>query len=527
MLGDTAMVADDAPPWLCDVLLASLSSPEPGASAAQFVDALVRRAPFCGAGIWRYAGGPPTLKVRAGDVGEPPSSRPTAAGGAGERRWWPLIGERLLIVRRPGPAEPRTGRALERAVLAFDCHLTAADGNAGAAARHEELQRARAELERSHAALRESERFLHQIVENLPDMVFVKDAHDLRFRRFNRAGERLLGFDRDDLIGRNDYDFFPRDEADFFTEKDREVLRSGELLDIPCEAIQTRERGVRFLHTKKIPIVDDDGQPLYLLGISEDITQQKQNREALARTTEQLERSNEELRQFASTVSHDLQEPLRAVRAFAELLAEHSAAALDDEGREWLDYVVHGARRMQRLVRDLLAYARLGNAGMVRAPVALDDVLDGVLDDLALRIASSAAQMHRGPLPTVTADEVQMGQLLLNLVGNALKFAGQDPPEIWIDAAQDEGGWRLRVRDAGRGFAQADAARIFEPFRRLKVDAEADAGGTGIGLAVCKRIVERHGGWIRAESAPGEGATFEVFLPEVDDAAAGHRAEAT
>ncbi len=509
------MAADDAPPWLAEALLAALSSHHPGASAAQFVDALVRRGPCSGAGVWRYVGGPPALKVRVGDVGEPPRALPAAAGAAGERRWWPLGGDRLLVVRCPGPAAgPAAQGALERAVRAFACHLTAADGNVRAAARHDELQRARAELERSHAALRESERFLHQIVENLPDMVFVKSADDLRFVRFNRAGERLLGFARDELIGKNDYDFFPAEEADFFTEKDREVLQRGELLDIPCEAIQTRERGLRYLHTKKIPILDDAGRPLYLLGISEDITEQKLNREALARTTEQLERSNEELRQFASTVSHDLQEPLRAVRAFAELLAEHTTAALDDEAREWLDYVVHGARRMQHLVRDLLAYARLGNAGLKRAPVALDDVLDGVLADLALRITSSGARVHRQPLPTVTADEVQVGQLLLNLVGNALKFAGQGPPEVWVDAQRDEGGWRLRVRDAGRGFDAAESDGIFEPFRRLGGAGESDAEGTGIGLAVCKRIAERHGGWIRAEGIKGEGATFEVFLPD-------------
>ncbi|MCA9560851.1 MAG: hypothetical protein KC583_20020, partial [Myxococcales bacterium] len=199
-------------------------------------------------------------------------------------------------------------------------------------------------------------------------------------------------------------------------------------------------------------------------------------------------------------------------------------AALDDEAREWLDYVVHGARRMQRLVRDLLAYARLGNAGLKRAPVALDAVLDGVLDDLALRVASSGARVHRGPLPTVTADEVQMGQLLLNLVGNALKFAGQRPPEVWLEAQRDADGWRLRVRDAGLGFDAAEAQRIFEPFRRLAGAGRDDAEGTGIGLAVCKRIAERHGGWIRAESAPGEGATFEVFLPDVLDDAEGQLA---
>ncbi len=512
------MIADDAPPWLVDVLLAALSSSAPGASAARFVEALVEHGAVSGAGIWRYAGGPPAPKARAGDVGEPPRERPAVAGEAGARRWWPLAADRLLVIRHPGPGTPRTWAALDQAVRAFACHLIAADGNARAAARHEELQRARAELERSHAALRESERFLHQIVENLPDMVFVKDAADLRFVRFNRAGERLLGFERGELIGKNDYDFFPAAEADFFTAKDREVLRNGDLLDIPCEAIQTRAQGVRYLHTKKIPILDDDGQPLYLLGISEDITEQRLNREALARTTEQLERSNEELRQFASTVSHDLQEPLRAVRGFAELLAEHSAAGLDDDAREWLDYVVHGARRMQRLVRDLLTYARLGSAGMRRDPVDLDAVLDDVLDDLALRIASSGARVHRAPLPTVVGDGVQLGQLLLNLVGNALKFAGAEPPEVWIEAARGDGGWSLRVRDAGRGFAADDAERIFEPFRRLVVTDEGDAGGTGIGLAVCKRIVGRHGGSIRATSAPGAGATFDVFLP--DDAAA-------
>src|SRR5262249_54550291 len=195
--------------------------------------------------------------------------------------------------------------------------------------------------------------FLDSIVENLPIMVFVKDATDLRFVRFNRAGEDMLGLKREELIGKSDYDFFPRSEADFFTAKDRAVLAARSLLDIPEETIQTVRQGQRLLHTMKVPILDEDGTPRYLLGISEDITDRKRSERQLATLTDtlqrhaaELERANAELESFSYSVSHDLRAPLRHIDGFTDLLVRHASGQLDEKGRRYLETISASAKSM-------------------------------------------------------------------------------------------------------------------------------------------------------------------------------------
>ncbi|HVZ79536.1 MAG TPA: PAS domain S-box protein [bacterium] len=355
--------------------------------------------------------------------------------------------------------------------------------------------------------------FVSSILENVPNMIFVKEAKDLRFVMFNKAGEELLGLSRAELIGKNDHDLFPAEQAEFFISKDRAVLNGGKLLDIPEESIDTKENGRRTLHTRKIPVMGKDGKPLYLLGISEDVTDQKE-RERLRVYTAALEVSNKELQDFVFVASHDLQEPLRKVQSFGEFLRDEFQEVLGETGRGYVDRMQNAAGRMQRLINDLLALTRVTTKAKPFLPVDMGPVLKDVLSDLEVRIGERKAKVEVGEMPRIEADATQMRQLFQNLIGNALKF--QRPgvePEVKVGAQIAGNGktCRFTVEDNGIGFDNKYADQIFKVFERLHGKDEYE--GTGIGLAVCRKVVERHGGSIRAEGKPGQGACFIVELP--------------
>lgn len=232
---------------------------------------------------------------------------------------------------------------------------------------------------------------------------------------------------------------------------------------------------------------------------------------ALARKTRDLARSNAELEQFAYIASHDLQEPLRMVASYTRLLARRYQGKLDQDADEFIAFAVDGATRMQRLIDDLLAFSRVGTRGSPFEPADCNAVLKEVLDNLQLAIAENRVTVSSGELPVLPADASQLGQLFQNLIANAIKFHGEAPPQIRIDAQRQADDWHFSVSDNGIGIAPEHFERIFVIFQRLH--GRGDYPGTGIGLAVCKRIVERHGGQIWVESTPGQGATFHFTLP--------------
>jgi light-regulated signal transduction histidine kinase (bacteriophytochrome) len=210
-------------------------------------------------------------------------------------------------------------------------------------------------------------------------------------------------------------------------------------------------------------------------------------------------------------VSHDLQEPLRMVSSYVQLLAQRYQDRLDSNANDFIAYAVDGAARMKKMITDLLAYSRVGRQGEEFAPIACEAVLNEARANLEAAITESSAEINHGPLPTVLGNSYLLVHLFQNLVGNAIKFRTKEPPRIHVSAKLDEQGWLFSVSDNGIGLNQQDADRIFMVFQRLH--GREEYPGTGIGLAISKKIVEHHGGRIWVESEPGKGATFHFTIP--------------
>lgn len=262
--------------------------------------------------------------------------------------------------------------------------------------------------------------------------------------------------------------------------------------------------------------------PHEVVVLGEDIDRMRRHLVAQIASTDsarrELEASNRDLEQFAYVASHDLQEPLRKVASFTQLLQRRYGDQLDDRGHQYIEFAADGAKRMQRLIQDLLAFSRLGRGGEEQVVVSLDKCLAGALTDLSETVSASGAQITADPLPEVLGHEGILGQLLQNLVGNAIKFRRPDvPPRIHIGAERVAGQWLLRCSDNGIGIEPRHAERVFTIFQRLH--AKDAYGGTGIGLAMCKRIVEYHGGriWVEAQD-PAQGTTVRWTLPTLDPA---------
>jgi two-component system sensor kinase FixL len=357
-------------------------------------------------------------------------------------------------------------------------------------------------------ALRESEARMRSIVNTAADGIVTFDEQGT-IESFNPAAEPLFGCAAEDALGRDINDFLP----DFYAAANHTRAASPRMFGTGREAVGRRVDGTTFPTELSVSEMRLGGRRIFTL-ILRDVTARKEAEAAVHFLAAQLQRSNRELQDFASVAAHDLQEPLRKILAFGDRLDERCGAALGEEGRDYLFRMQNAAERMRQLIDDLLVFSRVTTRGQPFAPVDLSVVAHQVLSDLDVTIEKTAGRVEIGPLPTIEADATQMRQLLQNLIGNALKFRRpEEPPRVRVAAELIDGGaqCRLTVTDNGIGFDEKYLDRIFTIFQRLHSRHEYE--GTGVGLAICRKIAERHGGTITASSRPGQGAVFVVTLP--------------
>lgn len=379
-------------------------------------------------------------------------------------------------------------------------------------------------VERQHAeeALRASEHFLNSIIENIPDTIFVKDAATLRFVRLNKAGEQLLGCRREELLGKSVHDLFPAREAEFFAMKDRDVLRSRQMVDIAEESVLTR-RGSRLVHTMKIPILDSRGEPQFLLGISRDITEDKRA-EAELRESERRYREVQmalahanrvmTMGQLTASISHEIKQPIAAsaTNAQAGLLWLRAQPPNLEEVRQAFERINKDMKRASEVMNRIHGLVKKAPPSMdtLRINAAIDEVIalmrsEFVRNGVGVRLALAQA------LPLVEGDRVALQQVMLNLLMNAVEAMSAVDGEaraMTIGTRRHETGEVLvSVSDSGPGVAADDAERLFEPFFTSK------AGGMGMGLAICRSIVEMHGGRLWAGPNVPRGAVFQFTVP--------------
>ncbi|HEY4581046.1 MAG TPA: ATP-binding protein, partial [Candidatus Acidoferrales bacterium] len=373
---------------------------------------------------------------------------------------------------------------------------------------------------RLFAELRRSEEKYRTIIENIEEGYYEMDRAG-NFDFVNDALCHILGYDKNEILGINYHQFASPEDVERLSWALERVYR----LEAPAQGIEFRiqhksEPG-RIVELSASLVRDATGRPAGLRGIIRDATARKRAEQMLIER-KALERSNKELEQFAYVASHDLQEPLRKIQAFADRLRTKVGPALGEEGRDYLERMMGSTRRMQDLINDLLSLSRVSTKGQPFVPVTLGEVAHEVISDLEALIEQTGGRVEVGELPTVEADPLQMRQLLQNLIGNGLKFhqSGEKPVitvsgqlvRIARGIPRQGADWcQILVTDNGIGFDEKYLDRIFQPFQRLHGRGEFE--GTGIGLSVCLRIAERHGGSITARSQPGQGAAFIVTLP--------------
>ena len=323
------------------------------------------------------------------------------------------------------------------------------------------------------------------------------------FRLVNRQLAYILGYDEDELIGRLSLSFVLPEDRDAVRENAIKMLKGGCSLGYEFRVVNKQAK-IKWVMETVVPVYYRRKRAT--LGSLIDVTERKQMEERLQQMTAEMQRSNTELEQFAYVISHDLQEPLRMVSSYTQLLAKRYGKKLDNDADEFIGYAVDGAKRMQTLLHDLLEYSRVGTRGKPFGLVNCEHVVEQAMANLKIAIEECSASVSYDTLPTVMGDEGQLVRLFQNLIGNAIKFRREETPQVHISALRRNNIITFTVKDNGIGIDPQHSQSIFEIFRRLHTREEYP--GTGMGLAICKKIVERHGGHISVQSQPGQGSTF-------------------
>ena len=326
---------------------------------------------------------------------------------------------------------------------------------------------------------------------------------DGQFRLVNRQFAYILGYEEDELIGKPSLSFVLPEDRDAVRENAVSMLKGGSSLGYEFRVVNKQAK-IKWVMETVVPIYYRRKRAT--LGSLIDVTERKQMEERLQQITSEMQRSNTELEQFAYVISHDLQEPLRMVSSYTQLLAKRYSKKLDADADEFIAYAVDGAKRMQTLLHDLLDYSRVGTRGKPFSLVNCEHIVEQAMANLKIAIEECGASVSYDVLPTIMGDEGQLVRLFQNLIANAIKFRREEAPQVNISAQRRNNTVTFSVKDNGIGIDPQHSQSIFEIFRRLHTREEYQ--GTGMGLAICKKIVERHGGHISVQSQPGQGSTF-------------------
>ncbi len=366
------------------------------------------------------------------------------------------------------------------------------------------------ERKRAEEALRESEIRFRSVAQSAIDAIISADRDD-NIISWNKGAQTIFGYTEEEALGKSLTIIIPERYRDDHKKGLERVNSTGEIRIIgkTVELVGMRKDGSEFPLELSLSTWKIEKRRLYS-GIIRDVTERKQTDEKLKQILAELERSNKDLEQFAYAASHDLQEPLRTVSNFSQLLGKRYKGELDAKANQFIDFIVDGSTRMQEMIDNLLAYSRVSTRAKPFEPTDCETVFDQALTNVKMAIEESGAHVIHYPLPTVMADASQMAQLFQNLLSNAIKFR-KEKPHITVSAAQRGNEWLFLVKDNGIGIAPEFMEHIFKVFQREHASSEYP--GTGVGLAICKKIVERHGGRIWVESQTGKGSTFYFTIP--------------